>query len=48
MRLTRSENRAYQLRLLEAYPLCQICEKQQSIEKYEEVADENWQRFGKC
>ena len=62
LRLTRSENRAYQLRLLEAYPLCQICEEQQSrechqwchahkhesIEKYEEVADENWQRFGDC
>ena len=86
MRLTKSENRAYQLRLLEAHPLCQICEEQQSIEchhvrygrfgadkddskqiavcrerhqwchahkhesieKYEEVADENWQRFGEC
>ena len=32
MRLTRSKNKTYQLRLLEAYPLCQICEKQQSIE----------------
>jgi len=22
--------------------------KRESIEKYEEVADENWQRFGEC